>query len=237
MSEPNPNAPGHPRRLLDMRIGTAEDGTLLITGNNRTSRVIDVVGESRPAGDGEVALVVTVRMRARGECIVGRDGEAVFLEEPASAHGDAAEEALDAIGQLCGAPRWLYPGQVVRDVAHALKPWMNVLGVVRNNALDEEPVGGCTLSLYYDPDTKRYNADVEAGEANVGVEAPTLELALAALEYCDEGEGVTVDADGVPVCRECIDEPEGFPCEYCENTRRDRHPPHAWPKDGLRSAE
>ena len=29
---------------------------------------------------------------------------------------NAAEEALDAIAEICGCPHWEYPGQVVRDV-------------------------------------------------------------------------------------------------------------------------
>lgn len=94
---------------------------------------------------------------------------------------------------------------------------------------DDDPPGDTTVTIDYDRSTKRYNVWVQAGETEISASGPTLELALMAMSYCDEGESVTVDRNGVAICAEC--NRDG--CNECGGKGLDPYKPHAWPEGGL----
>lgn len=106
--------------------------------------------------------------------------------------------------------------------------------MVRNNGIpgDLPDPGGVVVGIMLD-DRGRFDVSVEADSSSGGAIAPTLEQALLAAYCCDEGECVIVGAEGQPVCRECDDRDPGEPCTYCNDTRVDQSPPHAWPTEGI----
>ena len=125
---------------------------------------------------------------------------------------------------------WLTESEIPRRPNMlARKAYEALAYAVRNSGVDDEPVGDCAVTLAYHSEDKLYHADVEAGECSAGACAPTLELAILALSYCDEMEGVEVNELGRALCREC----HGDGCKECNDTGADTHPPHAWPKDGI----
>jgi len=127
-------------------------------------------------------------------------------------------------------------GYVSVGIGH--EAWEALAYAVRNNGVDDAPVGGVSVELHFSPEDGRYHADFEACEANGGASASTLEDAVRALAYLDEGEGVIVGDDGLAVCPECDVGRTGEPqdCPACDNTRRDQNPPHDWPASGLQES-
>jgi hypothetical protein len=78
------------------------------------------------------------------------------------------------------------------------------------------------------------------------VRAPSLELAVRALAYLDEGEQVTLDEAGRATCDGCggrgrrLDPERGqiayVECSECNGRGDDPSPPKAWPKGGIGSS-
>src|SRR5690606_26888267 len=87
--------------------------------------------------------------------------------------------------------------------------------VVDNGGIDGQPVGDTVVTRRYDADDRMYHAHVDAGETGAGAAAPTLELACLALGRVDEGESVTLDAQGHRVCDDC----GGVGCGWCDGGR------------------
>jgi len=106
-----------------------------------------------------------------------------------------------------------------------VKAWDVLVRAVDNGL---SPCGGVMMQLEYNPDTKRYIARAEF-DIGIGADAPTLDLAVRAIEHLDEGEWVSVDAEGQSLCREC---PGEGVCSWCKDTTVDGSPPHAWPEGG-----
>ena len=101
---------------------------------------------------------------------------------------------------------------------------------VCNNALDpSEPVGGVSVDIKWCPESCRFEVEVSDGESIAYSAAPTLEQALLAFEYLDEGESVLIDNSGRALCFEC----GGSGCEECNGTGAAPSPPHAWPPEGV----
>ena len=97
---------------------------------------------------------------------------------------------------------------------------------VRDNAVDDEPIGGVTVELTYIADEGVYSASVGGGSDSY---APTLEMAIVALGCLAEGDSITLDAQGQPVCGEC----NGTGCDDCGNTGHCDSVPDGWPKGGI----
>lgn len=105
-----------------------------------------------------------------------------------------------------------------------------LLEAVNDCSDPSEPCGGVSVTIRFLGDTDRgpgrktYEVVCEAAETGASSEAPTLQLALRALAYLDEGEGVLVGSDGRAVCMEC----RGSGCPECPESV-----PHAWPEHGI----
>ena len=177
----------------------------------------------------QVASLQRIGRREMNACEPGTGSELInaglveLVDRPLVGYGKAWKLTRDGF-------LWLTESEIPRMPNMLARKAYEALGyAVRNNGVDDEPVGDCAVTLAYHSDDKLYHADVEAGECSAGACAPTLELALLSLSYCDEMEWVQVDKKGFAVCREC----HGEKCEHCDQTGRDLHPPHAWIKGSL----
>jgi len=81
--------------------------------------------------------------------------------------------------------------------------------------------------------TVRRDAETDAVEAEDDrgryASAPTLEQALLALDFLEDGEHVRVDNEGRAVCLES----GGAGCERCGGSGVPESPPRSWPCEGM----
>lgn len=126
---------------------------------------------------------------------------------------------------------WLEAAEIPRRPnTVARKAYETLLATVQSLIVDDEPLGGCAVTLVYHRDDKRYHASRGPVECPpTGACAPTLDLALLALSYCDKGERVEVNKKGFAVCREC----HGEKCDECDQLGLDPSPPYGWIKGSL----
>ncbi len=219
-------------RQVEEKLMRASEPTEDVTSEALKTHAITSASDSasdRTLTPKQVASLQRIGRREMGACEPGTGSELInaglveLVDRPLVGYGKAWKLTRDGF-------LWLTESEIPRmPNTLARKAYEALAYAVRNSGVDDEPVGDCAVTLAYHSDDKLYHADVEAGECSAGACAPTLELAILALSYCDEMECVEVNELGRALCREC----HGDGCKECNDTGADTHPPHAWPKDGI----